>query len=262
MDHNESGDMSISCLMGLRGLLLLLKQPSLTGAPDRSSSLASHFTFPSPVCHGFSIHCLPLARPTGSFGPSCFPRAVGVYVQSRDHILLTQRHLLGLPGFAVTWREMCFFGPPACSSLCKIQQRAGHWAKLTFHFGTHFRITPWQNIPGGVYLGSKLEKCCFSLRSVSGERTFRACFTFPILTSPGCADIHTIQQKAATAGEREVSFCPRLPCEIGKHSQHCLGWRNLGPGNNIKSKFCDSGGAKELLSQIKQHCPNLSFRKI
>lgn len=131
-----------------------------------SSSLGSHFTFPRPSCHGLSSINLFLVRAMGFFGVSCFPRAVSVYVQSRDHILLTQRNLLGLPGFAVTWREMCFFGPPACSSLCKIQQRAGHWAKLTFHFRTHFRITPWQNIPGGVYLGSKLEKCCFSLMSV------------------------------------------------------------------------------------------------
>lgn len=87
-------------------------------------------------------------------------------VQSRDHILLTQRNLLGLPGSSVTWREMCSFGTPACSSLCKRQQRAGHQAKLTFHFGTHFRITLWQNIHSGVYLGSKLEKCCFPLLSV------------------------------------------------------------------------------------------------
>lgn len=203
--------MYTSCLMGFRGLLLLLKQRLLTGAPDMSSSLASHLAFPSPVCHGFSIHRLSLARPRGFFGPSCFPRAVGVYVQSRDHILLTQRHLLGLPGFAVTWREMCFFGPPACSSLCRIQQRAGHWAKLTFHFGTHFRITPWQNIPGGVYLGSKLEKCCFSLRSVSGDRTFRTCFTFPILTSSGCPDIHTIQQKARQQEKEKAPFVPGCP---------------------------------------------------
>lgn len=157
-------------------------------------------------------------------------------VQSRDHILLTQRNLLGLPGFTVTWREMCFFGPPACSSLCKIQQRAGHWAKLTFHFGAHFRITPWQNIPGGVYLGSKLEKCCFSLMSVSGDRTFRMCFTFPILTSSGCPSIDMVQQKGSGSGRKRSPFCPWLPCKISKHSrQHCLGWRNLGQGNNIKS---------------------------
>lgn len=127
MDHNERGDMYTSCFMVLLGLLFLLQQCWFTGAPDMSSSLASHFTLPNPLCHGFSVHRLSLARPVGFFGPSCFPRAVGVYVQSRDHILLTQRHLLGLPGFAVTWREMCFFGPPARSSLCKIQQRS--WAR-------------------------------------------------------------------------------------------------------------------------------------
>lgn len=170
-----------------------------------SSSLGSHL--PDLGTHlGSSICRLFLARPVDFSGPSCFPGAVSVYVQSRDHILLTQRNLLGLPGFAVTWREMCFLGPPACSALCKIQQRAGHRAKLTFHFGTHFRITPWQNIPGGVYLGSKLEKCCFSLRSVSGDRTFRMCFTFPILASSGCPDIYMIQQRAGTAGEGEAPF--------------------------------------------------------
>lgn len=100
---------------------------------NMSPFLGSHLTFPRPSGHGLGQRQhLSLARAVSFCGPPCFPRAVNVYVQSRDHILLTERNLLGLPGFAVTWGEMCFFGPPACSSLCKIQQRAGHWPSLHF----------------------------------------------------------------------------------------------------------------------------------
>lgn len=119
-----------TCLMGSEGYRCCF---SSTLGSTRHVFLSGFSFHISQTSRSWAQHQhLFLARGASFCGPLCFPRAVSVYVQSRDHILLTQRNLLGLPGFAVTWREMCFFGPPACSSLCKIQQRAGPWPSLHF----------------------------------------------------------------------------------------------------------------------------------
>jgi hypothetical protein len=62
---------------------------------------------------------------------------------------------------------------------------------------------------------------------------------------------------------QKAPFCPELPCKSREHSPGLPGIEKL-KARVITSKanFCISG-AKELLSQIKQHCcPNLSFQKI
>lgn len=90
-------------------------------------------------------------------------------VESRDHILLTQRNLLGLPGSRSHVERNVLLR--YASLQLSLQNTAEGWApgQAYIYFGTHFRITPWQNIHGGVYLGSKLEKCCFPPMSVERE---------------------------------------------------------------------------------------------
>lgn len=117
-----------ACLMVFHGLSLLLKPSS----PEYQTHLLhSHFTFPDlratkgpAICHLF------LARTVGFFGSfsgSHFPRVVSVYVQSRDHILLTQRNLLGLPGFCSHVERNVFLW--SASLQLSVQNTAESWAQ-------------------------------------------------------------------------------------------------------------------------------------
>lgn len=153
---------------------------------------ARDMSFPLPLCSAFAFGRPGTPRldtaereasavpsrpgPGVSLGPSLW-LTFSQGCRCVQSILLAQRICLDCLALAVTWRAMCSLATPACSSLCKTQPRAGRLAKLTFHFGTHFRIAPGRTSTVASIWGVS-QRSVVSLSRVSRDGTSTSHLTF------------------------------------------------------------------------------------
>lgn len=150
--------------------------------------LCSHFAPPRKACSALPGYCRVLWQPWalpswGSGFPwvslprSHFPGAAGVYVQSRDHILLAQSNLLGLPASHNHVEGNVFLRP--ASLQLSVQNTAESWAPGQAYMSlwntlSHHSLAEH---PRRCLFGEEVKRSVVSLLGVSRDRTFRNCLT-------------------------------------------------------------------------------------